>query len=666
MKIKKILFILSLSVFLFTTITFAKEKDNIKKTEIENLTKIKDLETKIKKDFQSVNMNFNNIPITQALKQSKKLKEEKNEILKNFEDLIKTNRDSFIKCYDEQIKVSVDLSPKKQSEQDGEYQKRLEQNEQLKEKLEQEKANSIFEYNKKELKLMYNLFEPFSKKETEILKKYYSNENEEKAVVDSVGVFDIEHSYFVINIKYKGKIYKFNYKFMEIGRNVDTIESLSLETAKVMHDMPKFFVVEPLYKINLSKMTSEFTSFRVKHTGTGVETIFDINEDNTKALASFKDKNIEIIPYEIYLDLLLIEKLSKTPIIKPQIIKELKLIDILLKDDYYKEFKNIINKNNVITHIFAGPYHTVGLKADGTVVACGSNDYKQCNVDSLNFYIYDVALSYFNTVGLSLDSGIVKYCGWNGLQEIQNLKIWNNIISVKIGYSHAVGLKKDGTVVACGDNSKGQCNVKDWNNIVAIAVGDNHTLGLKKDGTVVACGDNLNGQCDVKLWKDIKLIAAKFNNTVAIKKDGMVVACGDNTYEQCNTSNWQNIVDVSIGHVNIAGLRKDGTVVISGDNSRRQCNINDWKDIVKIELGYYYIVGLKKDGTVIACGYNAYEQCNTNGWKDIVEISVAHSHTLGLNKDGNVVATGWNEYGQCNVQDLNFNNYEKANINEKR
>jgi alpha-tubulin suppressor-like RCC1 family protein len=33
---------------------------------------------------------------------------------------------------------------------------------------------------------------------------------------------------------------------------------------------------------------------------------------------------------------------------------------------------------------------------------------------------------------------------------------------VAAGYSHTVGLKSDGTVVAVGDNSYGQCNTYDW------------------------------------------------------------------------------------------------------------------------------------------------------------------------------------------------------------
>ena len=51
--------------------------------------------------------------------------------------------------------------------------------------------------------------------------------------------------------------------------------------------------------------------------------------------------------------------------------------------------------------------------------------------------------------------------------------------------NHTVGLKADGTVVAVGDNSYGQCNISSWSGIVQVAAGYEHTVGLKADGTVV-------------------------------------------------------------------------------------------------------------------------------------------------------------------------------------
>ena len=63
-----------------------------------------------------------------------------------------------------------------------------------------------------------------------------------------------------------------------------------------------------------------------------------------------------------------------------------------------------------------------------------------------------------------------------------------------------MGLRADGTVVAVGDNSYGQCDVTSWTDIVQVAAGAYHTVGLKADGTVVAVGWNNYGQCNVTGW----------------------------------------------------------------------------------------------------------------------------------------------------------------------
>jgi alpha-tubulin suppressor-like RCC1 family protein len=63
---------------------------------------------------------------------------------------------------------------------------------------------------------------------------------------------------------------------------------------------------------------------------------------------------------------------------------------------------------------------------------------------------------------------------------------------------HDLALKRDGTVVAWGNNSSGQTNVPpDLTNVIAIAAGANHSLALRKDGTVVAWGANNAGQTNV-------------------------------------------------------------------------------------------------------------------------------------------------------------------------
>lgn len=65
-----------------------------------------------------------------------------------------------------------------------------------------------------------------------------------------------------------------------------------------------------------------------------------------------------------------------------------------------------------------------------------------------------------NTVGLKAD-GTVVAIGYNFLGE-RDVKSWTDIVAVSVGSAHIVGLKSDGTVVATGNNRDRQCNVSDW------------------------------------------------------------------------------------------------------------------------------------------------------------------------------------------------------------
>ena len=227
--------------------------------------------------------------------------------------------------------------------------------------------------------------------------------------------------------------------------------------------------------------------------------------------------------------------------------------------------------------------HTVGLKADGTVVGVGDNDYGQCGVDG-----------------------------------------WTDIIAVSAGGEHTVGLKADGTVVAVGGNYNRQCSVDRWTDIVAVSAGGDHTVGRKAGGTVVAVGDNGFGQCDVDGWTDIVAVSAGSKHTVGLKADGTVVAVGNSYDGKCDVDRWTDIVAVSAGWSHTVGLKADGTVVATkytGKYYDGQCDVDGWTDIVAISAGGYHTVGLKANGTVVATKYtgNYYDgQCDVDRWRNIL------------------------------------------------
>ncbi|MGV2939614.1 immunoglobulin-like domain-containing protein [Mesobacillus sp. LC4] len=289
---------------------------------------------------------------------------------------------------------------------------------------------------------------------------------------------------------------------------------------------------------------------------------------------------------------------------------------------------------------------TVVLVEDGTVVASsprGNNETTQWTniaaVDSGNQH----------TLGLKKDGTAVAT--GNDAHGRLNVSEWSNLVDIAAGAEHSVGLKADGTVVAVGNDRNGQLGLHHWEGIVEIAAGARHTVGVKSDGTVVAVGDTQNRQTQVGDWTDIVSVAAGFAHTVGLKKDGTVVATGLNDYGQTDVSSWSDIVSIAAGESFTVGLKADGTVVATGYNEDGQIDVGEWKDVVAIAASVWHTVGLKADGTLVATGDNWNGQTDVQGWQDIVDITANGQFTVGLKADGTVIGKGYNWNGQLDHLD---------------
>ena len=258
-----------------------------------------------------------------------------------------------------------------------------------------------------------------------------------------------------------------------------------------------------------------------------------------------------------------------------------------------------------------------------------------------------IAAGSYHTVGINEDGTVVAV--GDDSQGQCDVAGWTSIVAVAAGDKHTIGLKSDGTVVGTGRNQDGQCEVSDWTDIVAVAAGDSHTVGLRKNGTVITAGSNNYQQCDVSDWTGIVAVAAGAYHTVGLHADGTVVAVGKTDGGQCNVSSWTSIIAVSAGDYHTVGLRADGTVAASGRNNAGQSAVSEWTEIMSVTAGAQHTVGLRTDGTVIAVGLSNSGQKNTSKWEHIVAVTAGGKHSVGLCGDGTVVAVGSNKYGQCNV-----------------
>lgn len=285
--------------------------------------------------------------------------------------------------------------------------------------------------------------------------------------------------------------------------------------------------------------------------------------------------------------------------------------------------------------------HTVALRKDGTVVATGSNNYGECNVQNLTNVVSLSSVCGVNTAALLSDGTVCILGGISSVPEaVKKIESWTDIIAISGGPSGILALKADGTVNAYGGSENVyESIVLEWKNVVDIAVGENHIVGLKEDGTLYYYGKDRpdekqdgytwksSSKKDVTYWQDVIDIESGIQHILGLTSDGGVLAKGWNLYGgdhagQCDTYSWYDIIDISGGFFHTVGVKEDGTVVAVGNNNssnapKGRCDVDDWRNIVAVAAGTNHTVALKSDGTVVAVGDNDAGQCNVSSWRDI-------------------------------------------------
>jgi M6 family metalloprotease-like protein len=298
---------------------------------------------------------------------------------------------------------------------------------------------------------------------------------------------------------------------------------------------------------------------------------------------------------------------------------------------------NISASANVMTFDFSASV--------GVIVAWGSNSYAQLNVPAPNSGFVAVAAGGFNSLGLKADGSIVAWeagaCGpppgypHYGQSCVPTPN--SGFVAVAGGYQHSLGLKADGSIVAWGRNYEGQCNVPAPNSgFVAVATRGFHSLGLKADGSIVAWEINDYGQCNVSAPNaDFIGIAGGYGHSLGLKADGSIVAWGSNSIGQCNVpAPNADFIGIAGGGAHSLGLKADGSIVAWGGwNANGECNVPAPNSgFVAVAGGESHSLGLKADGSIVAWGFNGYGQCYVPAPNSgFVAVAGGIYHSLGLN-----------------------------------
>jgi len=274
-------------------------------------------------------------------------------------------------------------------------------------------------------------------------------------------------------------------------------------------------------------------------------------------------------------------------------------------------------------------FHTVLLRTDGNVVACGENSAGKCDIPKL-----DAGMTY---------------------------------TQASAGYVHTMLLRSDGSAMACGDNLFGQCDIPPLHegmSYIQVCAGGSHTVLLRSDGNAVACGLNNCGQCTIpQLDEGVTYIqvSAGADHTVLLRSDGSAVACGLNLYGRCNIPRLDQgmaYTQVSAGGLHTVLLRSDGTAVAFGENLCGQCDVpclDEGMTYIQVCAGNLHTVLLRNDGRAVAFGEDCDRQCNIPSLEErvkYIEVFAGNEHTVLLKSDGNAVACGRNDHGQCAIPPL--------------
>ena len=307
-----------------------------------------------------------------------------------------------------------------------------------------------------------------------------------------------------------------------------------------------------------------------------------------------------------------------------------------------------------IKQVVCGANHTFILKTDGSLWACGENNYGQLGLGNTTDQ------SSFTQVTTNVNSDVKQ---------------------VACGGNHTFILKNDGSVWSCGYNSYGQLglgtsgssankttftqvttNISDVKEIVC---GSCETFIIKNDGSLWGCGCNGYGslginstthkstftQVTTNINNDVKQVACTtindgYDHTVILKNDGSVWSCGYNNSGQL-------------------GL---------GDTTQRttftQVTTNINNDVKQISCGSYHTFILKNDGSIWSCGanssgqlglgntttYKSFTKVTTNINNDVKQIVCGGIHTFIIKTDGSIWACGENNYGQLGINDTTDRN----------
>ena len=249
--------------------------------------------------------------------------------------------------------------------------------------------------------------------------------------------------------------------------------------------------------------------------------------------------------------------------------------------------------------IAGGGYHSLALRADGSMAGWGWNDDSQASPPDGEF------------------------------------------TAMAAGHFHSVAVRRDGTLAAWGRNECGESEAPEGDEFVAVAANQEFSLAARGDGSILGWGRNSHGQLDLPGDADFTALAATTRNAAGLRRDRSVAAWGFADGGACDVPGGE-FVAIDGGMYHFVGLRGDGTAAVWGEFRPKEEIVEQPGDggFTAVAAGRHHCLGLREDGSVGAWGFNRYGQCDVPGGNDFVAVAGGGWHSLALRGDGSIVQWG--------------------------
>lgn len=206
----------------------------------------------------------------------------------------------------------------------------------------------------------------------------------------------------------------------------------------------------------------------------------------------------------------------------------------------------------------------------------------------------------------------------------------------------------DGTVFMNNIAKEEYPEVEEWKEIISISSSSNSVVGLKKDGTVVATGDNYEGKLNTQEWSKIVQVEAGVWGTFAVRENKTLVYAGklpENQKENFEKHQWNNLKAIE-GNWDLIGIDKDGNIFSTiGDAFSK---LTDIKQVALSNAGDE-IAFLDENG--VATVYSLYgDRFLEKTWTDIQQITYYYSNLILLDFEGKILTS--DSFSEFNLKNI--------------